>query len=439
MDFQQISESISKFFKTSEGKPDLGKIGFIAAVIVFSIIFFSKGNDSKESATENQVSVNYNLPEDEKRRNINIGKNADLGYVTAGELKYILSEQLNDFARTQNENLAIELQKSSSETLSMIREEQALEQEYIKKELEKKIAQLENEIDDLHFRTSGGSALDVTISDPSTPSTPTNYASSAYGDQILTGIPINQYSASLRESASPIDSTSTPLIDYGSNLFINNFTAPNNAFIVNSGDPYNSGYSITNGINAGQLFNGVLVTGAVSSKDKHLVVVHLKEDIMYNGKTIIPEGSKLLGYAVADFNTRQIYFDINRLVLNDREVQIKASLVNRDGTPGFCSKYIDKTKEKFWQTFALDFAAAMLQSYKDISYYIGENGIPVKSYDDTSLNSAIDAGSSGLIRFSDKIMADAQAMGGIILVDPHIDVKIMLEENINLEKLTAYK
>lgn len=51
------------------------------------------------------------------------------------------------------------------------------------------------------------------------------------------------------------------------------------------------------------------------------------------------------------------------------------------------------------------------------------------------MNKAIDATSSGLLDFANRLMADAQAMGAIILVDPNVKVKILIEENIPLEKL----
>ena len=436
-------DSIKSFFKDENGKPKQKNIiifTFIIAALILVLKISIKPTSLEDE--ENPVNVDYNLPEPEEKSTVRIGKNSDIGYVTKGELEYTLSKQLEQFAQLQAETLSIVLESSQQSMVQTIQDETKNQQRYIESNLEKRFMELEKEIETVKQNSkdheyvlknlSSGSDYNTSSKPSSTSTSPNSSNSNSY--EIPSGVPTNDYTGF---SGYPTENNSynTEITRNDSGFIVNNYKPVETNYIMNSGEIYKKGYLLTNGVTAGQLFNGVLITGAVSSKSKCPVIVKLIEDIMVKDKIVIPRESRLTGYAIADFNTRQIYFDVDRLILQNREVSIKASLVNQDGTPGFCSKYIDKSNQQFWKTFALDFLSSLIQSYKDITYFVSDKGIPVKSYDDTSLNKAIDASSEGLTNFANRIMADAQAMGAIILVDPNIEVKIMIEENIPLENI----
>lgn len=450
-DLEKVKENIKNYFTDENGKPKTKNVliftGILVIIIILAKAIFKKPPETQEEAYS--VNVEYNLPEEKKPSTVRIGTNADLNYITKGEMEYALSKQFEEFTKMQTESITIALENAQEKLLRTILTETEKQTQKIERKYEQQLSKIENEIESLRNRQVDYEKALKNI--PYETGTGNNYStysssSSSYKTSSSTtnttkpynaNIPTNDYKGNSYQSEFIYNQ---PIIDErirtDSGFIVNAQQKEfEDRYIFTTGDVYESGIRYTNGIPAGNLYNGLLVTGAVSSKEKCPVIVQLKEDILIRNKVVIPKDTRLIGYAITDYNTRQIYFDINRLILNDREIKVKASLVNKDGTPGFCSKYIDKTNEVFWKTIALNFVSTMLQSFKDITYFVTDQGIPVKTYDDTTLNTVIDASSAGLISFSEQIMRDAQAMGAIILVNPNIEVKIMLEEYIPIEKL----
>jgi len=438
-----IKDTLKNFFKDENGKPNKKNISiFTTALIILILLLKAMSTNVSENAN---VNVDYGLPQPEEEGPVRIGRNVDISYITKGEFDYLLAKSLEDYAEIQSQSFAVALKTLQENILNEVLGLNKSQLQNFESNIQKKFLNLEAELKDLQYKNQQYEKLFKEWSQYPV----THSGSEQFGAvrQTRPDIPINTYSSANSSYYSEQYSVQTADRNFSyydpniplrgeSGFIINSFkNISSDGYVLNAGDIYNPGFLNTDGITAGQLFSGILITGAVSSKTRCPVVVELTQDVIINDQIIVPKYSRLTGYAIADFNTRQIYFDIDRLILTHREITIKASLVNYDGTPGFCSKYIDKTNEAFWKTFSLNFVSALLQSYKDITYFISDRGVPVKSYDDTTMNKAIDATSSGLLDFANRLMADAQAMGAIILVDPNVKVKILIEENIPLEKL----
>lgn len=440
----ELNFDLKKFFKNEDGKPNNRNI-IIATVIGAILILILKSTLGPSSEPEGEVSpvgVNYNLPQPEQKGSVRIGTNADIHYITRGEMEYVLARQLEEFAKRQSDALSIVLQETQNKLLQIIEDQSQLQQEYLESSFKEKLSKFEKDLYSLKQSQEDLEELIVEVprqvySQSSTsPGTSAGTTGGQAGPVLRPDIPVNSYAGtgSYQPSYSGGPSSQTE-VRRDSGFIVNSFRTTDAQYIVNVGQIYERGFTHTDGIPSGAMYSGILLTGAVSSPDSRTVIVMLTEDVIVNNKVLVPKETRLIGEAVTDYNTRQIYFNIKRLVLNDREVSVKAALVKKDGTPGFCSKYIDKTNEALWKNIAVNFATTLLQGFKDVTYYVSDQGIPVKTYDDTAMNRIIDASSAGLLSVAEKIVRDAQAMGAIILVDPNIEVKIMIEENISLEKL----
>lgn len=444
-------DTIRKFFKDEDGKPNTKNVIIFMVILTLLIMVLRTATRTSTEDHNSQIAVNYDLPPEEEESSVRIGTNADLHYITRGEMEYVLAKKIEDLSQKQTEAITIAFETSQQNILSALQEESRYQQQYLLDKYEKRLAELERNLAQTQksqrdYENLIKNTPTYTTAVPEIKDTPASQTPRTYGN-----IPVNDYSGrsnlnqtttrNAYQSSYTTDMSNTHYSSpeyiprYDSGFVVNNYRTSDPGFVINSGQIYQSKLMRTDGISSGNMYSGILVTGAVSSKESCPVVVRLTEDIVVKNQVLVPKNTNMLGYAVADYNTRQIYINLERLILADREIKIKASLVNKDGTPGFCSKYIDKTNEAFWKNFALNFVATLLQTYKDVTYYVSDQGLPVKTYDDTALNKGIDATTAGITSFADRILRDAQAMGAIILVNPDIEVKILVEENISLENL----
>lgn len=194
-------------------------------------------------------------------------------------------------------------------------------------------------------------------------------------------------------------------------------------------------YRDMEGISKGTLLPARLEVGLISSTVETPALVRITHDIKYKDKVVIPKGSLMIGRGLADFNARQILVVLDTLIIGDREIDINAHMVKNDGTPGFCTEYIDLQKTSFWQAFALGFVGMMGNALKDKLYIEDRQGniMPIEA--DTLKNDLINSTQKGLNTLSNQILADARKHNAIIIVEAGVEGFVFIDEKIPLEVL----
>ena len=192
-------------------------------------------------------------------------------------------------------------------------------------------------------------------------------------------------------------------------------------------------YRDMEGISKGTLLPARLEVGLISSTVETPALVRITHDIKYKDKVVIPKGSLMIGRGLADFNARQILVVLDTLIIGDREIDINAHMVKNDGTPGFCTEYIDLQKTYFWQAFALGFVGMMGNALKDKLYIEDRQGniMPIEA--DTLKNDLINSTHKGLNTLSNQILADARKHNAIIIVEAGVEGFVFIDEKIPLE------
>lgn len=194
------------------------------------------------------------------------------------------------------------------------------------------------------------------------------------------------------------------------------------------------GYKIVRGINKGTIIPGYLEVGAVSSSTFCPAIVRVTEDVYYDNRVYIPAGSIFFGEAKADYSVRKLFFDLNTLIIGDREVKVKAHLFQKDGNAGFCSEIIDIAKEKRWQSFLLNISAGILNHAKDKKYLRDGYGYIYETEANTPKNTLIEGVQQGVTDLSNRLIEDAYRYNIIIAVNP-MEVNIMVDEKIPIDWL----
>lgn len=188
------------------------------------------------------------------------------------------------------------------------------------------------------------------------------------------------------------------------------------------------------GINRGTLIPCKLEVGLISSSEKTPALVRVTKDISYQGKIVIPKGSIFTGYGLSDYGVRQIFVNLDKLIIGDREIDVKAHMVKGDGTPGFCSEYRDLKMEKFWPTFLLNFVGSIGTAFKDVVYIKDDSGL-VQSVEAPGLkNELIDKTQQGIGGWSDELMNDAERFQAIMIVHAGYKGFVFINEKIGLDK-----
>lgn len=432
-----VPDFLKTFFIGKNGKPNPVSIGITIVSLIVGGTVYSRVIHRTVETSEFDLKYDQKIPPSKVR----LGGNEDMTYVRENELDAMIQNKLDQYYQQQRDATQTMIDSQNKDLLNqisaMIPERSSVQTD----------PYLLSRLDDLERKFDKSQKIDPTV---------TNLANN--GSQGGTYLTNGNSTTTPNNPNNPVNQGNNPVLlpnDYNGNgntplnsntysneppkmkVIVDNGTAPKTNVVLNQGDKLNRGYSVVDGLNSGDLIPGILINGAVSSKTNCPVLVQITEEIRdKDNHVLIPKGAKMMGESVPDFNTRQIYIQLNRLILPNREIQIKAMLVNEKLEPGFCSKYVDKTNSAFWKMMGANFVASMFQAFKDVNYYVTDSGLPVKIESDTVNNKALDAGSDALIAYSNRIMADAQAMGAIIFVNPNLKVKILLVENISLEKFT---
>ena len=187
-------------------------------------------------------------------------------------------------------------------------------------------------------------------------------------------------------------------------------------------------YNDRKGITKGTLLPAKLQLGLVSSSEESPVIVKVTKNIKYEGNIIIPKGSVFTGYGVSDYGVRKIFIKLDTLIIENREINVKAHLVKEDGQPGFISEYRDLSMENFWPSLLMSFVGDIAGSLKDTTYI--ESGQPVEK--NTVKNKMVNKTQQGINNWTDQIKSDAERNQAIMTVNAGIKGYIFIDEKIPL-------
>lgn len=208
----------------------------------------------------------------------------------------------------------------------------------------------------------------------------------------------------------------------GGGIIVDNQSSFGADLVINKGGdkgeeekPFNT----VEGINKGQMIPAKLDVGLISSEQPVPALVKVTQNIAYKGDIIIPKGAMFIGKGRTDYSVRKIFIDLNTLVIDNKEIDIKAHLVKNNGTPGFQSEYRDLSKENFWSTLLMEFAGSLGNRYSEqeesVKYHIFEKG------------------QDGLDTLTEQMKADAEKKGEIITVESGYNGFVFIDEKIPLE------
>ena len=196
------------------------------------------------------------------------------------------------------------------------------------------------------------------------------------------------------------------------------------------------GYKVSSGINKGTVIKGHLDVGVVSSSTFCPAIVTVIEDVYYDNKVYIPEGSVFYGEAITDYSVRLVFINLNTLIIGDREVTVKAHLFQNNGGAGFCSEIIDLSRKGMWQSFILGVSSGLMGHTKDINVVYDAYGNARVLEANTAKNTVIDGVQQGTVTLADRLMADAARYNIIISVHP-MKVNILVDEKIPINRLAG--
>ncbi|KXS42428.1 MAG: hypothetical protein AWU54_1330 [Candidatus Frackibacter sp. T328-2] len=459
--------SLKDLLIDEEGKPKFRAVALLVlTIVIFIALIINLIPAKKVKKTAGILDINYNLPKPPTRSKVKINPSNKDTYLKKDELSAVLDKKLSGAFSNEAEEIIKQIDRSQRRMMIQIRKERKAKLKELKAELESKFSSQNNKRlgsnsasnisnkldrsgqerrnDRLSNKNNSNQNQNKTKTNTNT-NTNTKKENSTtrrtYKQQREFQAPANtyrdyssnsEYAYSNQNKNRKVPSTIKP----SSMVVVDNFnTRVGSSIVVNKTfkEP-KPGYEIKRGIRAGTLVPAKLKVGLVSSEARSPALVKVTKDIKYEGEVYIPKGSLFLGYATADYGVRQMFVTLEKLIIGNREIDVKAHLVKQNGTPGFASQYIDLTMEKFWPTFLMDFAAGILQSFKDVIYVVSDNGLPQKYYQDTLKNKAIDGTTQGITKWTDRLMRDAEEHQAIIIVDPGVKGKVFIDEKILISK-----
>lgn len=406
------------------GKPTNLLIGIGIGGFLLLMVLMTVMDNKKVQETSGYFQADTNATKQERESNFKTGK--DYNYLQKEELNVLLNNQLKPILDEALDRQSQELDNRQIDMLHTLRNENDIKINELKQAINEQNQKI-NEIQKTRNNPNNSRIISSY--------TPSNNTGSG-GGAANQGQPVyNPYTNEYEYSDSTTYDPSFEM-PVGSKIVINNFKSNNNPIVQGSNTKLNPGFINAKGVPTGTMLTGKLITGCVSSTKPSPIVVELQEDFIYENKVLIPQGTKLVGEGETDYQARKIFLNLDRLVINNREIEIKAHLLDEDDNPGFCDKYVNLIMRKFWPIATLNFISGYCQSLKDVSYYTSTTtGVPTKIYDDTPRNAVADGLSQSVSEWSQLLMNDASSQNAIILVYKQ-DVKIFIDDKILLDKFT---
>jgi hypothetical protein len=423
---------LKSFLWDKNGKPIIWAwiVTFVIGltVLIAVSLLFSSGKEKKASG---DLKLNYNLPDAPEERKINLDQKDT--YVTYDQMLIKLQEDLPGIIRAEMDDTRFMIDQYQQDMLNSQRGQALQLEDKLRSEFSSSQQDFEDRmmrrLSELNSSTSGTPGNDLQG---------TGFGSTPYSPSLVySGNDNVSSSTGFTNTTGVNSSTGDPRLQMGNSaILFDSFSQSANSLLVNEGAPSQLSYRIGKGIDAGTFISGILKTGCVVSSGKSPVLVTVVEDVTFNNTVVIPKDSYFIGYGQADLGVRQVFITLEKLVLkNNREVDVKAHLIDEKNQPGFCTKFIDKTMRTMWLDFGLNFSAGLLSAFKDTFYIISAQGLPMRYEAPTVKNAAIDGLTAGVTGFSSKLMSDAERLGFIIYVKDNLKVKVFVDEKILLEQL----
>lgn len=186
------------------------------------------------------------------------------------------------------------------------------------------------------------------------------------------------------------------------------------------------------GLAPGTVIGGQLRTGIVSGATLP-VILRIRENVIHRGMVAIPAGSTLLGNAEANYESRRLFVAIDRLIIGDSEIDIRASVVDNHGRAGICDRYIDTARQQLLPAFF----AGMLAEFGRAFSACNTVGVPVPMgcAENQAKSAFLSGTSSGLDAVAQALAARAKEARAVIIAYPDQMVHIVLADKIPLEPL----
>ena len=208
---------------------------------------------------------------------------------------------------------------------------------------------------------------------------------------------------------------------------------PNSHGIRERSSVLEGGIDEREGWTIGTRFPGILETGLASLEGGCIAKVRITEPILYKGYTIIPKNSFFVGYAEPDWSSRRLHVTLTRLVIENVEFPINATLEDPRGRPGIASKVIEPEALAASKSVLPMWAAAILRAsaqvaITEVSAGAGLLGFiqETQSHGDTAMLAASD----WFAQQADLQQKMASKRPPVILANPGENVHVVLLEKL---------
>lgn len=193
------------------------------------------------------------------------------------------------------------------------------------------------------------------------------------------------------------------------------------------------------GISAGTVVRAELLTGIISG-DSVPVVVAVREDVIFGGTVAIPAGSTFIGTAQANYDSRRLFVNLNRLVIGNTELPAKGQILDARGRSGLCDRYVDAGAQQLWPAFFAGLLGEFGRAFSSRTAGTGLSGQKTNVTIPDQVQIAVLAGTgSGLDAVSQMLVERAKQAKAVILAYPGQTVSIVIDEMIPLERLLQAK
>lgn len=192
------------------------------------------------------------------------------------------------------------------------------------------------------------------------------------------------------------------------------------------------------GLQVGNMIPAKLDNAIYSSTllDGYWVSATTTEDFEIMKGYTLPKGVHFLGKAKADMDSRRIIVQIEQLQYNQSTVKVKGMLLDRKGSPGLVSKYVDPLNQAMFPILLSSFASATADALQDMTgYYNRIDGSYYERPDFDTGNAALQGASDALDDVSKIIARRASSKKPVIIVRSGIDVKVQISDKLTMDKL----
>ena len=151
---------------------------------------------------------------------------------------------------------------------------------------------------------------------------------------------------------------------------------------------------------------------------------------------VLPKGVRFIGKATADMDSRRIVVNIEQLQYASSTVKVKGMILDRLGSPGLVSKYVDPLDRAILPIMLTSFASATAEALQDMTgYYNRIDGSYYERPDFDAGNAALQGTADTLESAANLIAASAARKKPVIIVRSGIDVKVQISDKLTMDKL----